>query len=139
MTPDPKLTAQQAGERDLRAEFESAGIIMPRGERDQLITQALQLVAEDHGIKVKDLRGHARSKRFCRARRDAYAALRYLGLSLPEIGRALRKDHTTVLAGLRKREAALVGARLKAEAFEALDRKLATLGEVHGQRQSNAA
>lgn len=89
----------------LRAVLEQVGVIVPGGTRARLIQQALELVAEDHGVTVAVLKGKDKGKFSARARRDAYAALRYLGLSLPHIGRLLNRDHSTVLAGLAKREA----------------------------------
>lgn len=86
----------------LRDELENAGIILSQGVRFGLVNQALTLVAEDFGVTVKQLKGWQRHRHMARARRAAYAALRHLGLSTPAIGRIMRKDHTTVIHGLRK-------------------------------------
>ena len=92
---------------DLRAELTAAGILGSPLTRDtsQTVRETLQLIAEAHGTSVKVLTDQNRSKRASRARRDAYAALRHLGLSLPEIGKAIGgRNHSTVQTGLAKRE-----------------------------------
>lgn len=86
----------------LRDELQGAGILLPPGVRFGLVNQALDLVAEEYGVTVRQLRGWQKDAHMARARRAAYAALRHIGLSTPVIGRLLRKDHSTVLYGLRK-------------------------------------
>lgn len=87
----------------IRSRLVGAGIIT--GERNVTVSETLQAIARDHGVTVGMLTGPQRHKHAAAARRDAYAALRLLGLTLPQIGRALGgRDHSTVLAGLRKRK-----------------------------------
>lgn len=92
---------------DLERELTDAGILsgplVCNTERAH-IQMALELVAKAHGVTVAALKSSKRYGSLSRARRDAYAALRNLGMSLQEIGVNLNKDHSTVKWGLRKRE-----------------------------------
>ena len=70
----------------------------------------LDCCAQAYLIDRADLTGTGKHKSVTEARRVAYWLLRTLGaLSLPEIGRALAKDHTSAMVGvracLRQREA----------------------------------
>ncbi len=56
------------------------------------------------GVPLMLLLGKSRHKSVAEARRELYFALRCCALSLPEIGKILLRDHTTILAGLRSRE-----------------------------------
>jgi chromosomal replication initiation ATPase DnaA len=58
-------------------------------------------VVADTGVPMDVLLGRDRHKSVTTARRALYLALRMHGLSLPEIGILLGRDHTTILAGLR--------------------------------------
>lgn len=99
---------------DLENELREAGILdgFLVQDHSETIAKALQLVAEAHGTTVKVLRADNRSKHASRARRDAYAALRNLGLSYPEIGEALNKSHGTVIQGIKKRNAEVAAGRM---------------------------
>ena len=57
-----------------------------------------------HGVPVWSIFGPRKEARIVRARWDAWALARAAGWTLPEIGRAFNRDHTTILHGLRKRE-----------------------------------
>lgn len=96
---------------DLERELTEAGIlggVLSNRTTAHYIQEALRLVAKSHGVTVARLLGNSRQKAIARARRDAYAALRNLGMSQPEIGRAVGgRDASTVWWGLRKREAEL--------------------------------
>jgi chromosomal replication initiation ATPase DnaA len=64
-----------------------------------------------YGIPIEDLLGTDRSKRFSHPRQTVcYLAYKNLPLSLPEVGRALGRDHTTVMHANR-----CVGERMNAE------------------------
>ncbi len=58
-------------------------------------------VSEATGVPLDDLLGRKRHKSIASARRELYHALRWRGMSLPEIGSLLERDHTTILSGLR--------------------------------------
>jgi chromosomal replication initiation ATPase DnaA len=65
-------------------------------------------VAARHGLTMRDMRNHSRSPEYARPRQIAMYAIRQLcpHLSLPVIARVLeRKDHTTILHGVRRIEA----------------------------------
>lgn len=59
-------------------------------------------IAEVYGIAVHELRGPSREWSICHPRQH-FMAIAYAesGKSLPQIGRFLRRHHTTVLTGLR--------------------------------------
>jgi len=63
-------------------------------------------VAVHFGLRTEDLKGDSRSRRINRARQIAmYLCRRLTASSLTEIARALnRKDHSTVLHGIKKIE-----------------------------------
>jgi hypothetical protein len=63
--------------------------------------EALAVWCVRRGVSVDQIRGAGRAPSVVRLRQEAFAHLRDLGFSLPEIGRATRRDHTTVLYGLR--------------------------------------
>jgi chromosomal replication initiator protein len=76
------------------------------------VKSILQAVADEHGVSVSDLTGPRQGQWIAVPRFDAMARLRALHIapgkhrfSLPMIGRFLGdRDHTTVIAGLRKAE-----------------------------------
>lgn len=60
-------------------------------------------VAARHGLKVAVLLGRSRRAEAVLARHEAmYELRRQVGLSYPDIGCRMRRDHTTVLHGVRK-------------------------------------
>lgn len=60
-------------------------------------------IADVYGVTVADVLGESRTLTIARARHAVIAELRTnFGFSLPEIGRIVGRDHTTVLAALRK-------------------------------------
>lgn len=62
----------------------------------------LARVADAHGLTPDDLRGPSRCAHVVQARWEAMAALRAEGASTTAIGRAVRRDHSTVMSGLRR-------------------------------------
>ena len=66
-------------------------------------------VAKRHGLTVADLVGPSRLRQFAWPRQEAfYLAKMQTGASFPEIGRFARRDHTTVIHGV-KAHAARIG------------------------------
>jgi len=62
----------------------------------------LAAVAEEHGLTVADLVSAGRGRALVRARHHAmYRCVVETTASLPQIGRIIGKDHTTVLNGVR--------------------------------------
>lgn len=75
---------------------------------------ALRAVCARYFVSLEEVLGRSRMKAIAQARRGCFAAMRVRGLSLPDIGRLLDRDHTTVLAGIRTPERrAEVAARAK--------------------------
>ena len=69
---------------------------MRRGE------EIMHRVARATGVTVAELRSRAKHKTLAEARQLAMLLMRDVeGMSLPEIGRMLDRDHTTVMHGIR--------------------------------------
>jgi len=62
---------------------------------------AIRLASEGTGLTPDQLISHSRERRLIFPRYAAVTALNRLGLSTVSIGRALFRDHTTILHGLR--------------------------------------
>lgn len=63
----------------------------------------LNQVSAAHGVTVEDILGQSRKARIVNARQAAMARMNAeTKLSLPEIGRRMGRDHTTVLHAIRK-------------------------------------
>jgi chromosomal replication initiation ATPase DnaA len=62
-------------------------------------------MALSNGVTVEDLRGPDRRHDICEVRFKVWAALRAANYSYPHIGRYFRRDHTTILSGLKKIDA----------------------------------
>lgn len=63
------------------------------------------IVGQARGFDAQQIKSAERRAPFVRARYEvAYLARKYLDLSLPEIGRRLNRDHTSVINGLRRIE-----------------------------------
>lgn len=81
---------------------------LPKRESRSHWMAIVRAVAEKHGIGVHDILGASHHRYIVRARWEAFYRMRteikVLGMpmSLPEIGRRLHKDHTTVLNGIRR-------------------------------------
>jgi len=82
---------------------------LSRYRQAQLLLPFIEEVAQRHGLTAKDLAGGARVKVVSSVRYEAmWFARAKTKASLPTIGMALGgRDHTTVLAGIRKFEARL--------------------------------
>lgn len=59
-------------------------------------------IAKAGGVPILELLGRRRAASVARARNALYAALRAEGLSYPEIGALLRRDHCTVMSGVKR-------------------------------------
>ena len=77
-------------------------VIAPETEDLRAPERVLRDVARELGVAVGDVVGPRRSRRFVQIRGAVMRELRAAGLSLPEIGTVLHRDHTTVLHHLRK-------------------------------------
>ena len=63
--------------------------------------QIIKQVSEETGVSVPKIYEKNRSQYVFRARLRVYKLLRELGLSYPEIGKLLGRNHTTILVTLR--------------------------------------
>ena len=65
-------------------------------------------IARDEGVRVSDILGPSRERQPTRARHRLWAVTRAsTDLSYPQLGRIFGRDHTTIMSGVRKYEAAL--------------------------------
>lgn len=73
------------------------------------ITRAIHRIAGDAakraGMTLARLIGPDRSAAAVRVRDVAISAARREGYSMPQIGKAMNRDHTTVLASIRRQQA----------------------------------
>jgi hypothetical protein len=70
---------------------------------DQEVVAVVRRIAERHGLSLAELRSPSREPHLVRSRWVAAAvARRICGASLPQLGRVLNRDHSTVLHGLRQ-------------------------------------
>lgn len=77
------------------------------------VKRVVRRIAREHECTVEDLYATSTHPSITRARRRAYAVLRWsTGLSFSELGRIFNRDHTTILAGVRKYEAELNAAEV---------------------------
>jgi chromosomal replication initiation ATPase DnaA len=105
----------------------------PIPDRDSAPLDVLRVVAAAYKVTLDQLQGTDRHKNIAEARIVAYWLVRTrTALSFPELGRVMRKDHTTVMYGVGRCElrrktdarfqdftdrlAAAVDARVKGEA-----------------------
>jgi chromosomal replication initiation ATPase DnaA len=59
-------------------------------------------IAEDHGYTLNDILGHCRTKPLVAVRLECIKTFRDRGLSTPQIGRIMNRDHTTIVHALNK-------------------------------------
>ncbi len=69
---------------------------------DEYARRVLELVAETYSVRVSHLLGRSGTKHVRIARQAAYWCLHRAGRSLPAVGRALGRNHSTVLSGVRR-------------------------------------
>lgn len=72
-----------------------------------MIDQLKKDVADAFGVRVSDIDSHRRSQRYTRPRQVVMYIARGLGMPLAQIGKAVGRDHTTILSGCRRIENAL--------------------------------
>jgi len=71
------------------------------------VEEIIQLVADTYGLKPSDILGGSRKRIIVLARREVCSLLDGMGLSLGEIGRRMKLNHTTVRYALHRRLEAL--------------------------------
>lgn len=71
--------------------------------KKEMISPKLLLIqiSEDSGIPIRDILSKSRSAYLCKIRVSLCAKLRALGLSYPEIGEFIGRDHTTVVHNVK--------------------------------------
>lgn len=80
-----------------------AGVI---GLRRGKINEIVQQVSEFTCISVKDIMGKSRKAPVAQARFLVWFVARQQGMTLHQIARAFERDHTTILHGIQREEAA---------------------------------
>lgn len=68
--------------------------------------------ARKHGATQEQVLGSSRLKHVAAARHEVFLALREAGWSFPAIGAAMNRDHTTVMAGVKKAQERAAKARV---------------------------
>ena len=79
---------------------EYAGIQI--GADDDAIDRAISEFARVRGVSKSRLTGHMVCRQLTALRFECYALLRSKGLSYPRIGYFMRRDHSTVIHGVRE-------------------------------------
>jgi len=69
----------------------------PREKNIQLIRD----IASQHKVTFRDVMGPDRHRYIIMARFKCYRALRQRGLSYPQIGAIMNRDHTAIIHGIR--------------------------------------
>ena len=100
MTAQSQITGYLTPEDMARAQF----VGMRRGT----ITDITAQVSDITGIAVKDLLGKSRMRRIAHARFLIWFIAHREGLTLQQIARAFDRDHTTILHGIQREEAARI-------------------------------
>jgi len=101
----PALPTPPEPDSPTEAPIEPAISVPPPLVAMHLARTILREVAEKHGVLIEDIVGRRRQAKFMKARREACWRLYNETLwSLPKIGRFLNKDHTSILAAVRRCE-----------------------------------
>lgn len=89
--------------------YNPAEVIRELRERD--LYDLAATIAKAHQCTVHELVSTRRTQAFCDARHELWAKLYSTGnWSLPRIGELCRRDHSTVMVGIRKHNAAVFAA-----------------------------
>lgn len=82
-----------------------AGFLLNRQKR--LMARIVHECAAESGVPAQDIMGRSQKAKVAHARHVAMFLIHRKGHSLSEIGRFFGRDHTTVMAAVRKVEAML--------------------------------
>ena len=89
------------------------------------IDDVIKAVTSLFNVKSSDLKGPRRMRSISRPRQIAmYICRCFLNMTLPEIGRQFNKDHSTVIAAVRKIESLLVSDPATRSGVDAIKRQL---------------
>jgi chromosomal replication initiator protein len=72
--------------------------------RQPVGAKTLARIAAANGIAPSDLTGPERPAWLVELRHECMWVLRQLGMSYPSIGRVMKRDHTSVMNGVRRHE-----------------------------------
>jgi hypothetical protein len=97
-------------------------------ERAADLKVIVERVARAHRISIEALRGKSRMPEHVRARRDVAVAARNAGYSFAEIGRAILRDHSTVLLLVKRADLEVTAA------IESMRSRVAVSGSRGGAR-----
>jgi chromosomal replication initiation ATPase DnaA len=104
-TDDPKSAPRAKAIPAREAAIDVRGIMGALGHGTHADT-LLPGLCERLGVTVDEMLSRGRTKQLAHARAIVCWALRQKGFSFPEIGRALGRDHTSVIPAVRKIERA---------------------------------
>lgn len=112
---------------DMALTQESLKDILKSSDKQVTIDEIQRTVSEHYNIRISELIGPKRSRVFARPRQVAmYLAKEMTQRSLPEIGRKFgKRDHTTIMHGIRRIEELRQSDRQIAEDLDMLRRTLA--------------
>ena len=88
-------------EENVRA-IARSDIAMTEYRKRELLRAVVAKVADVHQVTATAIMGRSRYKSVARARMVVMFELRGLGFSYPEVGRLVGRDHTTVMAAVRR-------------------------------------
>jgi chromosomal replication initiation ATPase DnaA len=67
------------------------------------VARIVQIASTFYGVRIPEIKGAGRTRRVAKARFGVYWASRVLlGLSTPQIGARMNRDHSTIVSALRK-------------------------------------
>lgn len=66
---------------------------------------AIEAIAQEHGFTAEDILGKSKFKMLVKVRRKCVVMLREKGYSTTEIGRIMKRDHSTIVHSLQKSKA----------------------------------
>ena len=93
------LVRQQVEPRPIDVEAHPA--LKPAMISAATMTDIVARVALIYGLSVDELRGKGREIRVSHPRQEAMLMMHEAGYSMPRIGRFFKRDHTTILHGIR--------------------------------------
>lgn len=63
--------------------------------------EAINQIAYTHGYTAEHILSHSKQRKLVVARRECIAMLRAKGLSTPQIGKIMNRDHSTIVHALQ--------------------------------------
>lgn len=92
----------RAGPRPInRAEWTQADWLSERASIPNELAELVVAMCDAHPSRIESVRGPKRAPELVRCRQRIAVAARDMGYSYPTIGRALNRDHTTVIHAIR--------------------------------------